>query len=116
MRCCISLISVALEVLCDLPMLKFSLRRKLPQALKPAVCMAHRDSIVEVPGDNSPFVRKDVFQEYAKRMDERCGKHEDLIRELSRKVEKTNQLLVGLIVSMLLAGVSFVLNLLLRLI
>ena len=49
-------------------------------------------------------------------MDERCGKHEDLIRELNRKVEKTNQLMVGLIVSMLLAGVTFVLNLILRLI
>ena len=83
---------------------------------KPTVCMAHRNSIVEVPGDNSLFVRKDVFQEYAKRMDERCGKHEDLIRELNKKVEKTNQLMVGLIVSVLLAGVSFVLNLLLRLI
>ena len=89
---------------------------KPKKALPQTVCMAHRNSIVEVPGDNSPFVRKDVFQEYAKRMDERCGKHEDLIRELNRKVEKTNQLMVGLIVSMLLAGVSFVLNLLLRLV
>ena len=97
-------------------MLKLSFRRRPPQAVTPTVCMAHRNSIVEVPGDNSPFVRKDVFQEYAKRMDERCGKHEDLIRELSKKMDKSNQLMMGLITSMLLAGVTFVLNLILRLI
>lgn len=32
-----------------------------------------------IPSDDTsiPFVRKDVFVEYAKRMDKRCCKHED---------------------------------------
>ena len=97
-------------------MLKLSLRKKTPQAAAPSVCMAHRNGISEVPGDNSPFVRKDVFSQYAQRMDERCDNHEDLIRDLGRKMDRANQLIVGLIISMLLAGVSFILNLLLRLI
>lgn len=97
-------------------MLKLSLRKKPAQTAAPTVCMAHRNGISEVPGDNSPFVRKDVFGQYAQRMDERCGNHEGSIRDLGRKMDRANQLIVGLIISMLLAGVSFVLNLLLRLI
>ena len=97
-------------------MLKLSLRKKPPQTVTHSICMAHRNGISEVPGDKSPFVRKDVFGQYAQRMDERCGNHEDLIRDLGRKMDRANQLIVGLIISMLLAGVSFILNLLLRLI
>lgn len=42
-----------------------------------------------IPSDDTsiPFVRKDVFVEYAKRMDERCCKHEDFIR-VPRRTEK----------------------------
>ena len=97
-------------------MLKFPLRKKLPQTAVPSVCKAHRNGISEVPGDNSPFVRKDVFKEYAQRMDERCGNHEDLIVAVSKKIDKLQQLVTGLIVSLLVTGVGFILNVVLRLI
>jgi hypothetical protein len=45
-----------------------------------------------IPSDDTavPFVRKDVFTEYAKRMDERCCKHEDFIKEFreEQKLER----------------------------
>jgi hypothetical protein len=45
-----------------------------------------------IPSDDTsiPFVRKDVFVEYAKRMDERCCKHEDFIKEFreEQKLER----------------------------
>ena len=78
--------------------------------------MAHRSSIKEITDDKSPFVRKDVFKEYAQRMDERCGNHEDLIAAVSRKIDKLNQLFIGLVISLLVTGVGFILNVVLRLI
>ena len=97
-------------------MLKFSLRKKPQQKSASTLCMAHKDNIREIPNDNSPFVRKDVFREYAQRMDERCGNHEDLIAAVSKKIDKLNQLFIGLVISLLVTGVGFILNVVLRLI
>jgi len=43
-----------------------------------------------IPSDDPsvPFVRKDVLTEYAKRMDERCCKHEDFIKEFREEQKK----------------------------
>ncbi len=74
-------------------MLKLFIRKRSPPAANSAVCMAHRKGIKEVSDDKSSFVRKDVFKEYAQRMDERCGNHEDLIArkpELNQ-VDPTNE-------------------------
>ena len=97
-------------------MLRLSFRKKTPQATTSTVCMAHRNSIKEISDDKSPFVRKDVFKEYAQRMDERCGNHEDLIAAVSKKIDKLNQLFIGLVISLLVTGVGFILNVALRLI
>jgi hypothetical protein len=44
-----------------------------------------------IPSDDTsvPFVRKDVFVEYAKRMDERCCKHEDFVKEFREEQKKS---------------------------
>ncbi len=97
-------------------MLRRLFREKSPQISTALTCMAHQNSIREVPNDNSSFVRKDVFKEYAQRMDERCGNHEDLIAAVSKKIDKLNQLFIGLVISLLVTGVGFILNVLLRLI
>ena len=46
-----------------------------------------------IPSDDTavPFVRKDVFTEYAKRMDERCCKHEDFIKEFREEQTKERE-------------------------
>ena len=49
----------------------------------------------------------DVFHQYAQKMDERCGNHEDMISSVSKKIDKLNQLFTGLVVSLLVAGVGF---------
>ena len=97
-------------------MLKLSLRRKPSKTAAPAVCMAHRNSIQEAPDDGLPYVRKDVFHQYAQKMDKCCGNHEDMISSVSKKIDKLNQLFIGLVVSLLVAGVGFILNVVLRLI
>ncbi len=94
----------------------FKFGRK-PQPKPPsAACNAHRESIRDLPGDNSPYVRKDVFREYAARMDERCGNHEDLIAQAVKKIDLLNKLFTGLVISLLVTGAGFLLNVLLRLI
>ncbi len=95
-------------------MLKLFIRKRSPPAEKSAICIAHRNSIKEISDDKSSFVRKDVFKEYAQRMDERCGNHEDLIADVSKKIDKMNQLFIGLVVSLLITGFGFILNAVLR--
>lgn len=57
-----------------------------------------------IPSDDErvAFVRKDVFTEYAKRMDERCCKHEDFIKEFReeqiRERERTDRLVKSTLV------------------
>ena len=79
---------------------------------KPAICMAHRQASAELENDNETFVRKDVFNQYAKRMDERCGSHEDAIKAVEKKVDKNSQLLTGLVISMLLVFVGLLVDIL----
>ncbi len=65
-----------------------------------------------IPSDDErvPFVRKDVFTEYAKRMDERCCKHEDFIKEFReeqiRERERTDRLVKSTLVFVILTLVS----------
>ena len=65
-----------------------------------------------IPSDDTsvPFVRKDVFIEYAKRMDERCCKHEDFIKEFReeqiRERERTDRLVKSTLVFVILTLVS----------
>ena len=65
-----------------------------------------------IPSDDTavPFVRKDVFTEYAKRMDERCCKHEDFIKEFReeqvRERERTDRLVKSTLVFVILTLVS----------
>ena len=83
-------------------MLKLSLKKKPPQTAAPTVCMAHRNNMGDVSSnDKSPFVRKDVFAQYAQRMDERCGNHEDMISAVGKKIDKLNQLFIGLLIFLL---------------
>jgi hypothetical protein len=93
----------------------FNLKPKKTSNFKPEkiVCNAHKQSLEMIGGgDSSAYVRKDVFGEYARRMDERCGNHEQAIINVGKKVDKTNSLLVGLLISLLLTGLGFVLNVL----
>ena len=65
-----------------------------------------------IPSDDEsvPFVRKDVFTEYAKRMDERCCKHEDFIKEFREEQklerERTDRLVKSTLVFVILTLVS----------
>jgi hypothetical protein len=65
-----------------------------------------------IPSDdtNVPFVRKDVFVEYAKRMDERCSKHEDFIKEFReeqiKERERTDRLVKSTLVFVILTLVT----------
>ena len=65
-----------------------------------------------IPSDDTsiPFVRKDVFTEYAKRMDERCCKHEDFIKEFREEKklerERTDRLVKSTLVFVILTLVS----------
>ena len=65
-----------------------------------------------IPSDDErvAFVRKDVFTEYAKRMDERCCKHEDFIKEFReeqiRERERTDRLVKSTLVFVILTLVS----------
>ena len=65
-----------------------------------------------IPSDDTavPFVRKDVFTEYAKRMDERCCKHEDFIKEFReeqiRERERTDRLVKSTLVFVIITLVS----------
>jgi hypothetical protein len=89
-------------------MLKLSLRKKPSKAVTPTICMAHRNNLADISSsDKSPFVRKDVFAQYAQRMDERCGNHENMIGAVGKKIDKLNQLFVGLLVSLLIVGIGF---------
>ena len=65
-----------------------------------------------IPSDDTavPFVRKDVFTEYAKRMDEHCCKHEDFIKEFREEQklerERTDRLVKSTLVFVILTLVS----------
>ena len=65
-----------------------------------------------IPSDDEsvPFVRKDVFTEYAKRMDERCCKHEDFIKEFREEQklerERTDRLVKSTLIFVILTLVS----------
>ncbi len=66
-----------------------------------------------IPSDDEsvPFVRKDVFTEYAKRMDERCCKHEDFIKEFReeqiKERERTDRLVKSTLVFVILRFALF---------
>ncbi len=45
-------------------------------------------------------------------MDERCSTHESLIEEVKKKLDKNNQLLIGVIISMLLIFAGLVVDIL----